>query len=247
MCDDVVLAVDDAELPVVEVVVAALELVHDGLRRMLTEQQDVYYYITVMNENYVHPGLEDVEKINPSARDGILKGMYLLQWKSDAAVQLLGSGTILREAIAAAELLHNDFGIAANVWSVTSWSELRRDGMACARHNRLNPAATPRSSHVENALSAHHGPVIAASDYVTAVPDLIRAWVPRRYVALGTDGYGRSDTRENLRRFFEMDRHHIAVAALAALADEGTINRDIVADAVRRYGIVATAAAPWEV
>jgi pyruvate dehydrogenase E1 component len=173
--------------------------------------------------------------------------MYLLQWKSDAAVQLLGSGTILREAIAAAELLHNDFGIASNVWSVTSWSELRRDGMACARHNRLNPAATPRSSHVEHALSTHHGPVIAASDYVTAVPDLIRAWVPRRYVALGTDGYGRSDTRENLRRFFEMDRHHIAVAALAALADEGTINRDIVADAVRRYGIVATAAAPWEV
>ena len=216
-------------------------IIQDGTRRMLEAQEDVLYYITVMNENYVQPAMPE------GARDGILKGMYLLQWKSDAAVQLLGSGTILREAIAAAELLHNDFGIAANVWSVTSWSELRRDGMACARHNRLNPAATPRSSHVENALSAHHGPVIAASDYVTAVPDLIRAWVPRRYVALGTDGYGRSDTRENLRRFFEMDRHHIAVAALAALADEGTINRDIVADAVRRYGIVATAAAPWEV
>jgi pyruvate dehydrogenase E1 component len=216
-------------------------IIQDGTRRMLEAQEDVLYYITVMNENYVQPAMPE------GARDGILKGMYLLQWKSDAAVQLLGSGTILREAIAAAELLHNDFGIAANVWSVTSWSELRRDGMACARHNRLNPAATPRSSHVEHALSTHHGPVIAASDYVTAVPDLIRAWVPRRYVALGTDGYGRSDTRENLRRFFEMDRHHIAVAALAALADEGTINRDIVADAVRRYGIVATAAAPWEV
>ena len=216
-------------------------IIQDGTRRMLEAQEDVLYYITVMNENYVQPAMPE------GARDGILKGMYLLQWKSDAAVQLLGSGTILREAIAAAELLHNDFGIAANVWSVTSWSELRRDGMACARHNRLNPAATPRSSHVENALSVHHGPVIAVSDYVTAVPDLIRAWVPRRYVALGTDGYGRSDTRENLRRFFEMDRHHIAVAALAALADEGAINRDIVADAVRRYGIVATAAAPWEV
>jgi pyruvate dehydrogenase E1 component len=213
-----------------------------------------------MNENYVQPAMPDPSPLSPRERgdssreltrkdviDGILKGMYQLQERPDAAVQLLGSGTILREAIAAAELLHNDFGIAANVWSVTSWSELRRDGMACARHNRLNPAATPRSSHVENALSVHHGPVIAVSDYVTAVPDLIRAWVPRRYVALGTDGYGRSDTRENLRRFFEMDRHHIAVAALAALADEGAINRDIVADAVRRYGIVATAAAPWEV
>jgi pyruvate dehydrogenase E1 component len=235
-------------------------IIQDGTRRMLEAQEDVLYYITVMNENYVQPAMPDPSPLSPRERgdssreltrkdviDGILKGMYQLQERPDAAVQLLGSGTILREAIAAAELLHNDFGIAANVWSVTSWSELRRDGMACARHNRLNPAATPRSSHVENALSVHHGPVIAASDYVTAVPDLIRAWVPRRYVALGTDGYGRSDTRENLRRFFEMDRHHIAVAALAALADEGAINRDIVADAVRRYGIVATAAAPWEV
>ena len=235
-------------------------IIQDGTRRMLEAQEDVLYYITVMNENYVQPAMPDPSPLSPRERgegsreltrkdviDGILKGMYQLQERPDAAVQLLGSGTILREAIAAAELLHNDFGIAANVWSVTSWSELRRDGMACARHNRLNPAATPRSSHVENALSVHHGPVIAVSDYVTAVPDMIRAWVPRRYVALGTDGYGRSDTRENLRRFFEMDRHHIAVAALAALADEGAINRDIVADAVRRYGIVATAAAPWEV
>lgn len=216
-------------------------IIQDGTRRMLEAQEDVLYYITVMNENYAQPAMPE------GTRDGILKGMYRLQEKPDAAVQLLGSGTILRETIAAAELLQSDFGIAANVWSVTSWSELRRDGMACARHNRLNPAATPRLSHVESALSAHHGPVIAASDYVTSVPDLIRTWVPRRYVALGTDGYGRSDTRENLRRFFEMDRHHIAVAALAALADEGAINRDIVADAVRRYGIVATAAAPWEV
>jgi pyruvate dehydrogenase E1 component len=235
-------------------------IIQDGTRRMLEAQEDVLYYITVMNENYVQPAMPDPSPLSPRERgdssreltrkdviDGILKGMYQLQERPDAAVQLLGSGTILREAIAAAELLHNDFGIAANVWSVTSWSELRRDGMACARHNRLNPAATPRSSHVENALSVHHGPVIAVSDYVTAVPDLIRAWVPRRYVALGTDGYGRSDTRENLRRFFEMDRHHIAVTAVAALADEGAINRDIVADAVRRYGIVATAAAPWEV
>jgi len=161
-------------------------------------------------------------------------------------VQLLGSGTILRESIAAAELLQNDFGIASNVWSVTSWSELRRDGMACARHHRLNPATSPRLSHVESLLAGHAGPVIAASDHVTAVPDLIRAYVPRRYVVLGTDGYGRSDSREKLRRFFEMDRHHIAVAALAALADDGNINRDVVAAAVTRYGISATNAAPWE-
>ncbi|MFZ9530163.1 MAG: transketolase-like TK C-terminal-containing protein [Burkholderiales bacterium] len=134
----------------------------------------------------------------------------------------------------------------ANVWSVTSWSELRRNGMDCERHNRLNPAATPRTSHVENLLSSHKGPAIAASDHVTAVPDLIRAYVPQHYVVLGTDGYGRSDSRENLRRFFEMDRYHIAIAALAALADEKTISRDIVADAIRRYGITATDNAPWQ-
>ena len=161
-------------------------------------------------------------------------------------MQLLGSGTILREAIGAAALLKQDFGIEANVWSVTSWSELRRDGMACERHNRLNPAAAPRKSHVETSLSSCKGPVIAASDHVAAVPDLIRACVPRRYVALGTDGYGRSDSRENLRRFFEMDRHHIAIAALAALADENSISRDRVADAMRRYGISAAETAPWD-
>jgi pyruvate dehydrogenase E1 component len=129
---------------------------------------------------------------------------------------------------------------------VTSWSEMRRDGMACERHNRLNPAAEPRKSHVTESLSAHQGPVIAASDHVTAVPDLIRAYVPQRFVALGTDGYGRSDSRENLRRFFEMDRHHIVIAALAALADENVVSRDAVADAMRRYGVIATETAPWD-
>jgi pyruvate dehydrogenase E1 component len=195
----------------------------------------------VMNENYAQPAMP------ADAREDILKGMYLLQSKPDAQVQLLGSGTILREAIAAAELLNTDFNIASNVWSVTSWSELRRDGMACARHHRLNPAAAPRLSHVEGLLAGHSGPVIAASDHVSAVPDLIRAYVPQRYVTLGTDGYGRSDTRENLRRFFEMDRHHIAVAALAGLADDGKISRDRVADALSRYGITTAAAPPpWE-
>jgi len=194
----------------------------------------------VMNENYAQPAMPE------GARDGILKGMYLLQEQHGAQVQLLGSGTILREAISAADLLADDFKIKANVWSVTSWSELRRNGMDCERHNRLNPAATPRTSHVENLLSLHKGPAIAASDHVTAVPDLIRAYVPQHYVVLGTDGYGRSDSRENLRRFFEMDRYHIAIAALAALADEKTISRDIVADAIRRYGITATDNAPWQ-
>ena len=216
-------------------------IIQDGARRMLEAQEDVFYYITVMNENYAQPAMP------PGARDDILRGMYLLQAAPQAKLQLLGSGTILREAIAAAELLHYDFGIAANVWSVTSWSELRRDGMACARHNRLNPGATPLHSHVETVLAPHGGPVIAASDHVSAVPDLIRAYIPRRYVALGTDGYGRSDTREKLRRFFEMDRHHIAIAALSALADDGAVGRDTVAAAVARYAITAAPAAPWEV
>ncbi|MFZ9149689.1 MAG: alpha-ketoglutarate dehydrogenase [Burkholderiales bacterium] len=215
-------------------------IIQDGTRRMLEAQEDVLYYITVMNENYAQPAMPE------GARDGILKGMYLLQEQHGAQVQLLGSGTILREAISAADLLADDFKIKANVWSVTSWSELRRNGMDCERHNRLNPAATPRTSHVENLLSSHKGPAIAASDHVTAVPDLIRAYVPQHYVVLGTDGYGRSDSRENLRRFFEMDRYHIAIAALAALADEKTISRDIVADAICRYGITATDNAPWQ-
>jgi len=215
-------------------------IVQDGARRMLDEQEDVFYYITVMNENYAQPPMPK------GVHDDILRGMYLLKKTPKAQVQLLGSGTILREAIAAAGLLKDDFGITANVWSVTSWSELRRDGMACARHNRLNPAATPRISHVAASLEKHAGPVIAASDHVATVPDLIREFVPQRYVTLGTDGYGRSDTRENLRRFFEMDRHHIAVAALAALADSKTIKKETVANAIRLYGIVSDVAPAWE-
>jgi len=214
-------------------------IVQDGARRMLEDQEDVFYYITVMNENYTQPAMP------AGVQEDILRGMYLFRGRDDARVQLLGSGTILREAIAAAELLQNDFGIAANVWSVTSWSEMRRDGMACERHNRLHPAGSRRVSHAQQQLSQHSGPVIAASDHVTAVPDLIRAYVPRRYVVLGTDGYGRSDSRENLRRFFEMDRHHIAVAALAALADENCICPATVTAAIERYGIDTGIAPPW--
>jgi pyruvate dehydrogenase E1 component len=206
---------------------------------MLEDQEDMFYYITVMNENYTQPAMP------AGVREDILRGMYLFRGRDDARVQLLGSGTILREAIAAAELLQNDFGIAANVWSVTSWSEMRRDGMACERHNRLHPAGPRRVSHAQQQLSQHSGPVIAASDHVTAVPDLIRAYVPRRYVVLGTDGYGRSDSRENLRRFFEMDRHQIAVAALSALADENCICPATVTAAIERYGIDTAIAPPW--
>ena len=161
-------------------------------------------------------------------------------------MQLLGSGTILREVVAAADMLQNDFGIAANVWSVTSYTELRRDGMDVERWNTLHPTSDQRTSYVEQCFAPTTGPVVAASDYVRAVPDLIRTWVPRRYVALGTDGYGRSDTREALRRFFEVDRAHVVVGALKALADEGIFPATVVRDAIERYGIDAARANPWE-
>jgi pyruvate dehydrogenase E1 component len=214
-------------------------IIQDGTRRMMTEQEDVFYYITVMNENYPQPPMP------AGVRSDILSGMYLLRSCENADVQLLGSGTIVREVSAAGDLLEQDFGIAANIWSVTSWSELRRDGMDCERHNRLHPLGPRRTSHLQSRLSQHRGPVIAASDHVATVPDLIRAYIPRRYVTLGTDGYGRSDSRENLRRFFEMDRHHIVVAALAALADENLIPPEHVAQAIERYGINVTLASPW--
>ncbi|MBI3067818.1 MAG: pyruvate dehydrogenase (acetyl-transferring), homodimeric type, partial [Betaproteobacteria bacterium] len=193
-------------------------IIHDGLRRMYVEQQDVFYYITVMNENYAHsPMPEGVEK-------GILRGMYLLREgrlrKNQLKVQLLGSGTILREVIAAAELLEEDFGISSDIWSVTSFTLLRRDGLETSRWNMLHPEAEPRLSYVETCLKDRPGPVVAATDYVKIFADQIRAFSPTpHYLALGTDGFGRSDTRKALRRFFEVDRHHVAVAALKALAD----------------------------
>jgi pyruvate dehydrogenase E1 component len=186
-------------------------IVREGVRRMLEAQEDVFYYVTVMNENYVHPAMP------AGAGEGILRGMYLVQEREGARIQLLGSGTILREAIAAAAALERDHGVAANVWSVTSWTELRWDGMAAERAGRAGGART--ESWVERCLGPTAGPVVAASDYVRALPDLIRPDVPgeRRYVALGTDGFGRSDTRARLRAFFEVDRDSIVRAALAAL------------------------------
>jgi len=211
-------------------------IVQDGARRMIEAQEDVFYYVTVMNENYAHPAMP------AGAEEGILHGMYRFAGAGRGAVQLLGAGAILREAIAAAELLARDWGVATDVWSVTSFSELRRDGMACERARRLGTAAT---SWVERCLGDAQGPVVAASDYVSAVADLIRPYVARRYVALGTDGFGRSDTRERLRDFFEIGARHIAHAALAALADEGAIARSAPAEAIARYGIDVARAAPW--
>jgi pyruvate dehydrogenase E1 component len=210
-------------------------IIHDGLRRMLAEQEDVFFYITLMNENYEHPALRD------GAETGILRGMYLLREASGEAgrpvVQLLGSGTILREVLAAADLLAAEYGVAADVWSATSFTELRRDGLAAERWNMLHPGEPARRSYVEECLAGRPGPAVAASDYVRSFADQIRPFVPGRYRVLGTDGYGRSDYRRNLRRFFEVDRHYVAVAALASLAADETVPAATVADAMSRYGI----------
>jgi pyruvate dehydrogenase E1 component len=211
-------------------------IIQDGLRRMYEEQEDIFYYITVMNENYAHPPMpEGVEK-------GILKGMYLFSEgkakKNGLRVQLLGSGTILREVIAGAELLEKDFGIAADVWSVTSFNQLRRDGLDVQRWNMLHPEDEPRLSYVEQCLKGRPGPVVAATDYMKIFADQIRAFLPtHNYLVLGTDGFGRSDTRRKLRWFFEVDRHYVAIAALKALADEEAVPRRVVSEAIGRYGV----------
>ncbi len=219
-------------------------ILQDGTRRMLTEQEDVYYYLTLMNENYAHP---DMPK---DAEAGIIKGMYLLRdgatgdakgkgkAKNIPTVQLLGSGTILREVIAAAELLDKEFGVAADIWSCPSFNELRRDGFDVERWNRLHPLdKTPRKAWVTECIESRQGPVVAATDYVRGYADQIRAFMPdgRRYVVLGTDGYGRSDSRAQLRGFFEVDRYWIAHAAIAALAADGKMNPEDVARAIKTW------------
>ena len=209
-------------------------IVQDGLRRMVSDQEDVFYYLTVMNENYEHPAMP------ADAAPGILKGMY--QFRKGAAsngprVQLLGSGTIFMETIAAADLLKQDWGIEADLWSCPSFNELARDGQDCARWNLLHPADKQRVPHVAACLAETRGPVIAATDYVRAFAEQIRAMVPRHFTVLGTDGFGRSDTRERLRHFFEVDRHWITVAALSALADDGQVKRTQVAEAIAKYSL----------
>ncbi|AZG06576.1 pyruvate dehydrogenase (acetyl-transferring), homodimeric type [Pigmentiphaga sp. H8] len=213
-------------------------IIQDGLRRMYVEQEDIYYYITLLNENYPHPALREPD------REGILKGLYLFRASAAPAArpraQLLGSGAILREVIAAAELLENDYSVAADVWSATSLTELRRNGLAAERWNLLHPEAAPRAPYVQQCLAGRQGPIVAATDYMKIVADQIRPFVGgRRFVALGTDGFGRSDTRESLRSFFEVDRHFIVVATLKALADEGAIPPATVTQAMQRYGIAA--------
>jgi pyruvate dehydrogenase E1 component len=216
-------------------------IMQHGLKRMVEEQENVWYYITVMNENYPHPGLKKGQE------QGILKGMYRLRegpagsgsGMSIPRVQLLGSGTILREAIAAAELLEKDWGIAGDVWSVTSFTELRRDGIDCERWNLLHPNEKPRKAYVTEQLERTAGPIVAATDYMRLFADQIRPYLPRGrdYRVLGTDGFGRSDTRAKLREFFEVDRRFVTVAALKALADEGVIPVAKVAEAIKKYGI----------
>jgi pyruvate dehydrogenase E1 component len=212
-------------------------IIQDGMRRMVTNQEDVFYYITLMNENYEHPPLPQ------GAEQGILKGLYLLREsksKSKPRVQLLGSGTILREVLAAAEMLEADWGVGADVWSATSFTELRRDGLAADRWSLLHPEAKPRVPFVTAALQARPpGPVIAASDYIKTFADQIRPFIPpgRHYRVLGTDGFGRSDSRAKLRHFFEVNRNFVAIAALKALADQGEGKAKAVSDAIRKYGI----------
>lgn len=208
-------------------------IIHDGLDRMYVKQQDIYYYITVMNENYTHPPMPE------GSTEGILKGMYLLQkgGKNKLKVQLMGSGTILREVIAAADLLIEDFGVDADIWSITSFNELRREGLDVQRWNMLHPESKPKPSYVETCLKGHKGPVIAATDYIKTYADQIRNFIPGTYSVLGTDGFGRSDSRKKLREFFEVNCYYIVIAALKALADEGNIPLSKVSNAIKKYNI----------
>jgi pyruvate dehydrogenase E1 component len=219
-------------------------IIRDGIRRMYQEQQDVYYYVTLMNENYPHPAMP------AGAEEGIVKGLYLLKAGAKAKgprVQLMGSGTILREVMAAADLLRDDFKVNADIWSATSFNELRRDGMIAERWSLLHPSKPRRKSYLETALEGQAGPVVAATDYMRAFADQVRSQIPRRYVVLGTDGFGRSDYRVKLRKFFEVNRHYVAVAALKALADDGEIKPEVVDQAIKKYGLDTERPDPWTV
>jgi pyruvate dehydrogenase E1 component len=211
-------------------------IIQDGLHRMVEKQEDVFYYITIMNENYEQPGLK------PGTEEGIIKGMYLLQEGDKSAkqrVQLMGSGTILRESVFAAELLKNDWGVAADVWSCPSLTLLARDGQDADRWNLVHPTEAPRVPYVTQLLQGSEGPIVATTDYMRLFAEQIRAYIPsgRTYKVLGTDGFGRSDTRAKLREFFEVNRYYITVAALKSLAEEGKIDAKVVADAIAKYGI----------
>jgi len=208
-------------------------IVQNGLHRMFAEQENVFYYITTMNENYSHPAMPK------GVEDDIVKGLYLFRsgGKKKKKVQLMGCGTILREVIAAADLLEEDWSVDSDIWSATSFNELTREAQAADRWNRLHPLEDAKTSHVEQCLKGRRGPVIAATDYIRNYADQIRKWVPVRYEVLGTDGFGRSDTRQQLRKHFEVNKYHVVIAALKALADEGQLPAGKVAEAIKKYGI----------
>ncbi len=220
-------------------------ILQGGLRRMFVDQENVFYYITVYNENYAHPAMPE------GVETGILRGMYAYRRGPEGEaprVQLLGSGSIFREVIAAADLLAEDFGVHADLWSCPSFTELARDGRACERHDRLHPGGEPRRPYVAQCLEGAAGPAVAATDYVRAYAEQIRPYLDGRpYWVLGTDGFGRSDTRERLRSFFEIDRYHVVCAALKALADDGQVAAERVDEAIQRYALAADAPNPWEV
>nr|WP_314268699.1 pyruvate dehydrogenase (acetyl-transferring), homodimeric type [uncultured Kingella sp.] len=220
-------------------------ILHDGMRRMYVEHENVFYYVTVMNQNYAHPAMPARKGIEQE----ILNGMYLFREgaKSDKKVQLMGSGVILQEVIAAADLL-KEFGVEANVWSCTSFNQMHRDVMETERYNRLHPAAEAKVPYVTRALQGHSGPIVASTDYIRAFAERIRPAIPagQSFTVLGTDGFGRSDSRANLRRFFEVDRYHVAVAALSALAREGKLDAKVVQQAIEKFGIDTEALPSWK-
>ena len=209
-------------------------IIQDGMRRMMQDQEDVFYYITAMNENYKHPALPE------GSEQGIIKGMYKLQSTAPGnqqRVNLLGSGVILREAIAAAEMLEKDWNIGSDIWSVTSFTELRRDGLAASRWNNLNPTETPKVPYVAELLNEYPNPVVATSDYMKTLSDGLREFIEAPYKVLGTDGFGRSDSREKLRDFFEIDRRYVVVTALNALREQNKLDASVVSDAIKKYGL----------
>jgi pyruvate dehydrogenase E1 component len=209
-------------------------IIQDGIRRMYKEQESIFYYITVMNEQYAMPAMPE------GVRDGILRGLYRVKSAENSGAklkaQLLGSGAILNEVVAAQQLLE-PYGVAADVWSVTSYQELYRDGHACERWNMLHPTEKPRVPHVARSLGNAAGVIVAASDYLKVLPDSIDRWLPRRICSLGTDGFGRSEDRKHLREFFEVDARFVAVATLAELAKDGQIDPKVVAQAIKDFEI----------
>jgi pyruvate dehydrogenase E1 component len=207
-------------------------IMQDGFKRMFENQEDIYYYITVMNENYAHPAMPE------GVEEGIVKGLYPFKKAAAATVQLIGAGAILREVIKAADMLQKDFNIEASVWSATSLNELRRDGLATQHWNTLHPTDTLKQSYVEQCLSQEAGPVIVATDYMKLYADQIRPFLPNKtIITLGTDGYGVSDTRAELRDRFQVDCRYIVLAALQALANEGKLPLATVQQAISKYGI----------